>query len=83
MNMQDDFNKWAFEYLPNDLEDDDLMFSIKDAINSLNTIQRKIWLTYVELGSYAAVGRAYGVSRPTARKYLLEIKQKIIDKLND
>lgn len=75
--MMENFEKWAEEYLPNDMVDDDLMLGIKEAVQRLNTIQKKIFLTYVELGSYAATGREFGVSTPTAKKYINEIKSKL------
>jgi len=75
--MMENFEKWAEEYLPNDMVDDDLMLRIKEAVQRLNTIQKKIFLTYVELGSYAATGREFGVSTPTAKKYINEIKSKL------
>lgn len=80
--MKVDYEKWKGEYEPDMMTDDDRMMKVKEAIASLNSIQQKIYLTYVELGSYAAVGREYNVSRPTARKYIMEIKKKINDKLN-
>lgn len=79
--MENEYDKWKVDYLPTP-DDDDEMVAIKDAVDSLNSIQKKIWLTYTELGSYAAVGRTFKVSTPTARKYLIEIRNNILKKLN-
>lgn len=72
--MESDYGKWKDEYLPNDIEDDDMMYRVKEAVDGLNSVQKKIFLTYTELGSYAAVGREFGVSTPTAKKYIERIK---------
>ena len=66
------------DYAVND-KDDDTMVSIKEAIDSLKPAEKKIWMTYVESGSYAATARAYNVSAPTAKSYLTQIKKKIMD----
>lgn len=80
MGMKTDYHTIKLDYLPND-NDDDEMVRIKEALNVLNGVELKIWITYAELGSYAAVGREYGVSTPTARTYVREIRDKILSKL--
>lgn len=70
------------DYLPTK-DDDDRMLMIKNALQSLRPIERKIWLTYTELGTYTAVAREYNVSVPTAAKYLKIIRKKIMDYLDD
>lgn len=69
------------DYEPNTDKDDDKMLHIKEAVDSLNSLQKKIFLTYCELGSYAAVARYYKVSKPTAKKYIQQIRDKIYDRL--
>ena len=78
--MKMEYSQWKKDYLPND-GDDDRMLRIKTVVDGLNSVQKKIFLTYVELGSYAAVGREYGVSTPTARTYIREIREKIMEQL--
>lgn len=46
----------------------------KRAISKLTPPQKHIFLSYVEMGSYAAVARKYKVSTPTARAYIMDIK---------
>lgn len=80
--MENDYEKWAPEYEPNEFEDDDKMLHIKEAVwNGLNTIQKKIFLTYCEIGTYAGTAREFGVCVPTVKKYLKHIKTLIYDRL--
>lgn len=79
--MESSYEKWKGEYLPNDMEDDDKMLHIKEAVDSLNSIQKKIFLTYVELGSYAATAREFKVCASTAKKYIKQIKSLIWERL--
>lgn len=65
------------------IEDDDRMYEIKSALQSLRPVERKIFLTYVESGTYSETARQFRVSVPTAKRYIVEIKNKIINKLDD
>ena len=68
------------------MDDDDRIYEVKTAIKQLNSIQRKIFLTYITLGTYTATAKEFRVSIPTARNYVLKIKNKIleiIEKNND
>lgn len=78
--MESDYNDWKDEYLPT-IDDDDKMFHIKEVVNSLNTVQKKIFLTYCEIGTYAGTAREFGVCIPTVKKYIKHIKQLIYDRL--
>lgn len=71
------------EYQPDTLEDDDLLYAIKEAIQSLRPMERKIFLTYTELGTYTQAAKTFHVSVPTIRKYINEIRQKIYGHIND
>lgn len=79
--MECEYEKWADEYAPNKMEDDDKMLHIKEAVDSLNTIQKKIFLTYCEIGTYAGTAREFQVCVPTVKKYIKHIKQIIYDRL--
>lgn len=70
------------EYMINE-NDDDTMVNIKESITRLTDVEQKIFYTYCELGSYAAVAREYNVSAPTAKAYLLEIKNKLFKLMDD
>lgn len=77
----ENYEKWAVEYEPNEMEDDDKMLHIKEAVNSLNSIQKKIFLTYVENQTYAQTARDFGVCVQTVKKYIKHIKELIYEKL--
>lgn len=78
--MKIEWSKIEADYLPNDTgKDDDRMRTIKEAIAKLTPAQRKIWITYVDNGTYTSVANAYNVSVPTAKKYITEVKQIILD----
>lgn len=62
-------------------EDDDEMMLIKNAVFALPTVQRKIWLTYTDIGTFAGTARAFGVSVPTMKKYLKIIKDNILENI--
>ena len=77
----ENYDKWKDEYLPNEMEDDDMMYKLKSAIDKLNSIQKKIFLTYTELGTYAAVAREFNVCTLTAKTYIKQIKEIIYNNL--
>lgn len=70
------------EYSPT-MEDDDRMYKLKMAIRSLRPVERKIFLTYVESGTYSETARTFHVSVPTAKRYLLDIKNKLIEMMEE
>ncbi len=65
------------------MEDTDELIALYDAIAKLNEADKIILFLYAELGSLRAVGRTLGVSYTTARKAVIEIKQKLFDILYD
>ena len=62
-------------------DDDDEMYKLKTAIFALPAIQRKIFLAYTDIGTYAGTAREFGVSVPTMKKYLKIIKDNILENL--
>lgn len=78
MGKKIDYNLIKNDYIPDDWMDDDFMYAIKEAINSLTPMERRIWLTYTETGSYAATGREFNVSAPTSGSYVRQVKIKIL-----
>lgn len=83
MGKKIDYNLIKNDYIPDDWMDDDFMYAIKEAINSLTPMERRIWLTYTETGSYAATGREFNVSPPTSASYLKAIREKIMKQIED
>lgn len=69
------FDAIKSEYLPN-IEDDDRLLMIKEKLFSLTEAEQRIFLTYLDEGTYAGVARFYGCSSPTAKKYIKRILEK-------
>lgn len=63
------------------MNDTDELLKVYDAVKTLNDADRIILYLYAELGSLRAVGRTLGVSYSTARKAVIEIKNKIYEEL--
>ena len=61
------------------MEDTDELLDLYEAIAKLNEADKIILYLYAELGSLRAVGRTLGVSYTTARKAVIEIKQKLFN----
>lgn len=61
------------DYITPSVEDDDEMLLIKEAISKLNGVQKKIYLSYVENGTYTATAQEFGVSIPTIKTYINNI----------
>lgn len=70
------------EYLDITNEEDDLILLIKNVIKNLREPEKIIFLKYVEEGTYAEVARLYNVTKPTAKKYILTVKDKILKEIN-
>lgn len=79
-NKTIDYELISKDYIIND-NDDDTIRTIKEAIAKLTPAERKIWLTYVEFGTYSDTAREYSVSAPTAKTKILEIKNKILSQM--
>lgn len=72
------------EYLTIDnFNDDDILLNIKDIIKNLKEPEKLIFIKYLELGSYAGVAKEYKVTKPTAKKYIMIVKNKIINELHN
>lgn len=68
------------EYLMHNDEEDDEVYLLKDALKyALNPVERKIFITYLELETYAATAKTFRVSIPTVSKYINGLKERIIE----
>jgi hypothetical protein len=65
------------EYTTVTEEDDDRIVNIKEKLKKFRKVERDIFLTYVNEGTYAAVAKKYNVSAPTAKSYINIIKEKL------
>lgn len=64
------------------MEDTDELVNLYESISKLSPPDKIILYLYAELGSLRAVGRTLGVSYTTARKAVLEVKEKILNNLD-
>lgn len=72
------------EYLiHNDDEDDELYWHREALKHALNPLERKIYITYLELETYAATAKAFKVSIPTVSHYINNLKTKIIEYIDE
>ena len=67
------------EYLIHNEEEDDELYWMKEALTkALTPLERKIYITYLEMETYAATAKSFNVSVPTCSKYINNLKNKII-----
>lgn len=72
------------EYLIHNEDEDDELYYYKEALKkALNPLERKIYITYLEMETYAATAKAFKVSIPTVSKYINNLKSKIIDYIDE
>ena len=69
------------EFTEIQITDDDTLIVIKEAIEKMSHMERRLWIDYVECGTFAALARKYNVSAPTAKTYIMRLKEKILDAL--
>ena len=69
------------EFIEVQCTDDDTLIVIKEAINKMRPMEQRLWIDYVECGTFAALARKYNVSAPTAKTYIMRLKEKILDAL--
>lgn len=72
------------EYTTHVETEDDEVYWLKEALShALNSLERKIYITYLEKETYADTAKVFKVSTPTLAKYIAGLKQKIIDYVFD
>lgn len=72
------------EYLQHDINEDEELYWWKEGLkNALNQIERKIFITYLEQGTYAATAKLFKVSTPTVIRYIQNLKGKLIQYVDD
>ena len=69
------------EFIEVQYTDDDTLIVIKEAIEKMRPMEQRLWIDYVECGTFAALARKYNVSAPTAKTYIMRLKEKILDAL--
>lgn len=59
------------EYMEHlETEDDELYWTKECLKNEFTPVQRKIFITYLELGTYKETAELFKVSQPTVQKYI-------------
>lgn len=71
------------EYVPDQLNDSEELYNIKQAIQTLPKSDQIIFILYTELESEKKVSDLLGVSRSPIHKVLSAIKKEIKLKIND
>lgn len=66
------------EYITPTMDEDDEMLLVKEALMTLTPVQRKIFFTYVEGGTYTEAAKKFGVSIPCIKSYIGRIRHIII-----
>lgn len=69
------------EYTEIQITDDDTLIVIKEAIEKMRPMEQRLWIDFVECGTFAALARRYNVSAPTAKTYIMRLKEKILNAL--
>lgn len=69
------------EYTEIQITDDDTLIVIKEAIEKMRPMEQRLWIDFVECGTFAALARKYNVSAPTAKTYIIRLKDKILNAL--
>lgn len=69
-------------FKPNELEDSEEDYTLKEIItNTLTEQEKRILYLYAELASFAKVGKIIGVSATAVNKYINGIRLKLKDKI--
>ena len=71
-----DFNKIEQEYYPT-IEDDDRMTELKTRLLTLSEAERRIFLIYLDEGTYSGVAKFFGCCNITAKKKIKNIIEKL------
>lgn len=66
------------DYLTYMDSDDDALRTLKERILSLRPAERRILLTYIDFGTYSETAREFNVSSTCIRKYINDIRLKLI-----
>lgn len=65
------------DYTDYNMEDDDLLYTLKKNISKLKEPEKILLLLYLNTGTYASIAKKYNVSKPTAKKYIMTLIKKL------
>ena len=71
------YEEYEGDYITFNIEDDDCMRRIREEIKNLPLPERKIFLLYLEVGSFTEVSKELHCSVPTASHKVKAIRDKI------
>lgn len=66
------------EYLPNVMTDEEDLYKLKTIVNSLQEVDRIIFLAYVELRSFTELSKVLGISRSSCFWTIKRIREEIL-----
>lgn len=82
-----DYKGLEFDYMTIDISSDDgvddTRLSMYEAIRHLTDVERKIFLTYVELGTYVKTAEVFRVNPATVKAYITNVRNKISKYMED
>lgn len=61
------------EYMEHLDSDTDEIYWVKEAIKALSPVQRKIYITWLEQGTYSKTAKIFHVTIPTVREYVKKL----------
>lgn len=68
------------EYMEHSPEEDDELYWCKESLKKILTpLERKIYVTYLENGTYTSTAKAFKVSTPTLQKYVKGLTARIAE----
>lgn len=77
--MKIDYEIYSKDFLDPKSTDDDMLFRLREAINSLPLPERKIFVMYCEFGTYSEVAKELHCSVPTISNKIKMIRKKILE----
>lgn len=78
--MRVKYEVYEREYLDYGKEDDDCLRAIREELRSLPLAERRIYIMYVEAGTYSEVAKQLHCSVPTVSKKIRAIRDKLREK---
>lgn len=79
--MRVEYDVYSKDFLDPKGTDDDRLYWIRKAINSLHPAQKRIIVMYLEYGTYSEVAKELHCSVPTCSKMVKEIISKLKNSL--
>ena len=72
-----DYSALEFDYFRITGEEDDRKLDLKHKLHKLSDAEKRVFLVYLEVGSYTGTARIFGVNPNTVKNYINKIKSKL------